>query len=252
MHGINLLRHALEQKPETVLDIGVGPGIHARAFLGTGAKVTGVDIRPDPFEAWDALNDPHFLKNYTHVHNAMELIEKKEDSEPFDLVWSCHVLEHVPNVHEFLVQIHDYLKDDGWLYIAVPVNAQDRLHIGHLSIWTPALLIYNLICAGWDCSDAKWYTSYQTIGLCVQKKIIEDMSWRTAMPAEEYDMNAYSPVPMLHEYGAWLENNWHEELPGRNVDPPMVTVGGYKTNLPPKTQLACGPNPKLREGYGHE
>ncbi len=248
MHGINLLRHALTQKPETVLDVGIGTGIHTRAFLGIGAKVTGIDIKPDPFE-WDAECNARLLPNYTHTHQAVETLEFKEEAEPFDLIWSCHVLEHLPNVQEHLIQLHDYLKDDGWLYIAVPTNSQDRLHVGHLTIWTPALLMYNLICAGWDCSDAKWYTSYQTIGLCMKKKDIQDMSWRCAMPDEAADMNQYTPVTLRHEHGAWLENNWHEELPGRNPDPPMVVTGVYGTDIPPKVQLAFGPNPKLREGY---
>lgn len=251
MHGINLLRHAIAHRAPRVLDVGVGPGTHARAFLGAGSHVTGVDIQPSPFE-WDDMCEAKMLPNYTHVHQAVELLEHEEGAEPFDLIWSCHVLEHIPNVQNHLVQLHDYLKDDGWLYIAVPTNSQDRLHVGHLTIWTPALLIYNLICAGWDCSDAKWYTSYATIGLCMQHKPIKDMSWRTAMPGEEVDMNEYTPIPLRHEHGAWVANNWHEELPGRVSDPPFATAGLYQTDIPPKVQLAFGPNPKLREGYEKE
>jgi SAM-dependent methyltransferase len=245
MYAIDLLKHAISQKPASVLDLGVGPGHHARAFMSTGSFVTGVDIQPDPMEKDKAA----FHDRYNHVNMAIEHLEKEEEAEPYDVVWSCHVLQHLSNVQSHLIQIKSFLKDDGWLYIAVPVNPQERMHVGHLSVWTPALLLYNLICAGWDCSDAKWYTSYQTIGLCLKKKLIEDMSWRVATTDEEDAMNQYAPIPLRHEYGAWLANNWHETLMGRVQDPPSVTAGVYQTNLPPIVQLAYGPNPKLREGY---
>jgi len=239
MHGINLLKYALTKDPERVLDLGVGGGTHAKALIGIGASVTGVDVR-------DA---PHEHERYTHIQSPIETLEREDDAELFDMVWCCHTLEHMPNVQFALRQMFDFLKDDGWLFLGVPSCPQDRLHIGHLTLWTPALLVYNLICAGWDCSDAQWYTCNQTIGLCVQKKAIEDMSWRTGLPNEVNDVNKYSPIRMLHEYGTWWDNNWPVETRGRVIDPPMVTAGVQESNLPPKVQLAFGPNPKLRVGY---
>ena len=240
MHGLELLKHALKKEPELVLDMGVGRGGHAKAFIANGAKVVGVDVKLSP----------HEHKDYTHIQSAIERLEPQEDAEPFDIIWCCHTLEHLPNVQMFLRQIVPLLKDDGWLYIAVPSSSQDRIHIGHLTLWTPALLVYNLICAGWDCSDAEWYTRDQTIGLCMQKNLIEDMTWRTGTPAEEGFVNEYTPIPMRHESGAWWENNWPVKTMGRVIDPPLVTVGLTKSNLPPEVQLAFGPNPNLRKPPG--
>jgi 2-polyprenyl-3-methyl-5-hydroxy-6-metoxy-1,4-benzoquinol methylase len=238
MSRIELLQHALLQAPETVLDLGVGDGSHAKAFIAHGATVAGVDVK-DP---------PHEHERYTHSQMPVEFLEAQEDSE-VDMVWCSHLLQYLPNVQAFLVQIETFLKDDGWLYIAVPSASQDRFRIGNLTLWTPALLVYNLICAGWDCKDAQWYTSYDTIGLCVKKKRIEDMTWRTGTEEELVSLNEYAPVTFKQEHGAWWANNWPTETPGRAIDPPLVTAGVTKTNLQPHTQLAFGPNPELRIGY---
>lgn len=240
MSRIDLLRHALSQAPETVLDLGVGDGAHAKAFIAQGATVTGVDVK-------DA---PHEHAHYTHSQTPVEFLTPADDAESYDMVWSSHLLQLLPNVQAFLVQMEAFLKEDGWLYLAVPCNTQERFHTGHLTLWTPALLVYNLICAGWDCSDALWYTSYDTIGLCVRKKRIEDMSWRTGTTEELVHLNEYSPLTMKHEHGAWWANNWPTEVPGRAADPPLVTIGAEKTNIPPQVQLAYGPNPTLRKDKG--
>ncbi len=39
MHGMNLLNHALKQKAKRVFDVGVGTGVHAKAFISGGSEV---------------------------------------------------------------------------------------------------------------------------------------------------------------------------------------------------------------------
>ena len=234
-----LLDHAIAQCPKMVLDIGVGSGWASRAFIATGSVAVGMDVQEAPLEH----------ERYVHIQSAFEVAEPQEDTK-FDMVWCTDVLHSVPNVQAFLVKIADLLEDDGWLCLSVHPYSQDRLHLGNLTLWTPAHLVYNLICAGYDCKDALWYTEYNTIGLCVQKKRIEDMSWRTGDEREEAVLNQYSPVPMRQDCGAWWANNWPQETSGRVNDPPMVTIGEVKTNLPPRNELAYGPNPALRKQHG--
>ena len=237
MRAVRLLEHALTKEPQNVLDVGVGKGKHSFSFLAHGCRVTGVDVQEAPLE--------HPL--YTHMDKPFELADFGD--QKFDLIWCSHTLEHIPNVQMFLIKLRSLLTDDGWLYIAVPPDSQNRLHVGHLTLWTPAHLMYNLVCAGWDCKEALWYSEYLTIGLSIQAKPEMDMSWRTGMPSEVFDLNQYMPVPIRHESGAWWGDNWPDKTGDIAMDPPGVTVGIRQTNIPPQTQLAFGPNPKLREGY---
>jgi 2-polyprenyl-3-methyl-5-hydroxy-6-metoxy-1,4-benzoquinol methylase len=147
MRATRLLEYAISQKPETVLDIAVGPGRHAQCFIANGAKVTGVDIKNPTFEH----------ENYEHIKAPYEELDL--GGRQYDMIWCCHTLEHIPNVQHFLLHLASWIKEGGWLAISVPPQA-DRLHVGHMSLWTPAHLVYNLICAGWDCREAVWYTEY--------------------------------------------------------------------------------------------
>lgn len=240
MRARHLLEQAISLKPETVLDIGVGKGDHATAFISTGSTlVVGVDVMDSP------IDHP----SYKHYQNSYEELELEEGQE-FDLVWTSHTLEHIPNAQHFLSHLYKWLKPDSWLCIAVPTDLQQRLHIGHLSLWTPAHLAYNLVCAGWDCKEAIWYTDYLTIGFMVQKKEVIDLSWRTSLPNEINKLQEFMPIPIRHNDGAWWGNNWPKEIESQRVsDPPLVTIGVERTNLPPKVQLTYGPNPNLRKGY---
>lgn len=237
MRGVRLLEYALTLEPESVLDLAVGPGAHASAFLGMGVAVTGVDTTPGK------IRHPQY-EHYQTPYEELEL------DNQFDMVWSCHTLEHIPNAQHFLMSLRKWTKDDGYLAIVVPPSRQNRLHIGHLSLWTPAHLVYNLIKAGWDCKKALWYTEYLSIGLIVQKTKDIDFSEETGMPSEIEWLNRYTPITINHESAAWWENNWHESIENhRAADPPGVTIGYNITNLPPLTELSYGPNPNLREKY---
>lgn len=240
MRANNLLNEALKVGAEKVLDVGVGKGDHAIAFIGQKSRVTGIDPRPP---------HPHLDEHvyYTHVEGPYETAEFEEQ---FDLIWCSHTLEHIPNVQHFLVKLQSWLKPGGWLFIGVPSDRQRRLHVGHLTLWTPAHLAYNLVCAGWNCKDAIWYTDYLTIGMVVQNTGVIDLSWRTSLPGEVSQLNQYMPKYIRHNDGAWWGDNWPDVIESnRAYDPPLVTIGAEKTNLPPATQLAYGPNPELRRGY---
>ena len=251
MRAVRLLEHALTKKPETVLDVGVGPGWHAMPFLAQGSSVTGIDVSLPHHAVMDH-------ENYTHIQTLYEQANALEDAEgnkfgdrKYDMIWCNHVLEHIPNSQHFLMWLRGHLKPGGWLFLAVPSSRQNRLHIGHCSLWTPAHLVYNLIIAGWDCKDANWYTEYLSIAICLQRVDDIDMSGRTALPSEHDWLNKYSPIKIYHEDGAWWGNRWHEEgLEPRAPDPPFVTVGyDGRGSLPPEMQLHYGPNPELRKGY---
>ena len=102
------------------------------------------------------------------------------EGKQFDAVWCAHVLEHQENVGAFLRKIHSVTKEGGLVAITVPPMKHNIVG-GHLTLWNIGLLYYNIILAGFDCSNAfhKQYNYDQSIIL--NKKTIKNM------PALNYD-----------------------------------------------------------------
>lgn len=151
----------------SVLDIGSGTGKHANEFEKNGKSVTRFDFgKSRAFTPSSSVVIGDFV---THK------FETK-----FDLVWASHVLEHTPHTHEFLLQIMNVVKDGGFVAITVP-PAKPQLVGGHVTLWTPALLIYRLVLAGFDCSDAEIYIYGYNISVLVRAKRtdikLDELGW---------------------------------------------------------------------------
>lgn len=89
----------------------------------------------------------------------------------YDAVWCAHVLEHQLNPNIFLKKIHSLVKEGGFLCIIVPPR-KPIIVGGHVSIWNAGLLMYHLIHAGFDCSNAIVYQYDYNIGIILKKNII--------------------------------------------------------------------------------
>lgn len=92
-----------------VLDIGCGTG----DFLFQCKKKMNCEVRGvEPNEQARALSQK----------KGIATIDKLEDigNEMFDVVTMWHVLEHIPNLEELILQLKKILKPDGFLIIAVP------------------------------------------------------------------------------------------------------------------------------------
>jgi len=92
--------------------------------------------------------------------------------EGFDCIWASHVLEHQPNPNLFLQKVFSDLKDGGILAVTVP-PMKPQIVGGHLTLWNAGLLIYNLIIAGFDCSEAKIIKHGYNISVIVEKRKAE-------------------------------------------------------------------------------
>jgi SAM-dependent methyltransferase len=162
-------------KYDTVLDIGAGEGQHAKIFAEQNKKVTILDIGNSVYWAErhkDIYNNPNIkiiMGNYINYNF----------SQQFDLIWCCHVLEHQRNIGKFLEKINRELKDDGILAITVPPmhdmngNSPDhRMLGGHVSCWNAGLLLYHLVLAGFDCSNAQIKEYDWNISVILRKKQI--------------------------------------------------------------------------------
>ena len=155
MFGDQALKYVLSQCTfDTVLDIGCGMGAHTKCFQEAGKTVTTVDS--------NIVYKPDILGDF----NTADI------KEQYDLVWCCHVLEHQQNVGSFLKKIFSVLKDGGVLAITVP-PMKPQIVGGHLTVWNAGLLAYNLILAGFDCSEAAVSTYGYNVSLVVKKKKAE-------------------------------------------------------------------------------
>ncbi len=128
---------------ETVLDVGSGAGLHAACFAEFGKQVVGIDT-----------GDSVYFRARRHDYDVIRgNFLQLELERQFDCVWASHVLEHAPDVGQFLRRIIDATKPDGVIAITVP-PLKPNIVGGHLNLWNPGLLLYNLIHAGLDCRHA--------------------------------------------------------------------------------------------------
>lgn len=134
MLGDQALDRLLEHKFDTVLDIGSGGGQAAERLRAAGKRVTTLDR--DPAAGAD------FALDYMEFGGS------------FDAVWCCHVLEHQRNPGAFLDKLAWDLGPGGALALTVP-PLKTALVGGHVSLWTPGLLLYHLVLAGFDCRAAR-------------------------------------------------------------------------------------------------
>lgn len=138
----------IAENPKTVLDVGSGFGSHASIMREAGIEVQEIDIS----RGLDYL--------------------KYGFSPQVDGIWCCHVLEHQRNPGLFLDKIKRDLKPGGLLAITVP-PAKHNLVGGHVTLWNEGVLLYQLILAGFDCSEAKVGVYGYNISVLVRNKDIE-------------------------------------------------------------------------------
>lgn len=188
---------------KTVLDIGSGDGKHANIMEKEGLKVTTVSYTApelDDFAEPLPIYPPaDYVGDFTEM-----LIATPEGG--FDAIWASHVLEHQLDVGVFLRKCHQLLKDGGILVITVP-PAKDAIVGGHMTVWNTGLLIYNLIMAGFDCSQARVSSCYTSesgtkpynLSVIVRKQAIK-------LPELERDfgdiskLQQFFPVPISHGF----------------------------------------------------
>lgn len=135
-----LLRIMKEGSFPRVLDIGCGDGNEAALFGFLGADVTTINTDRSPDTQVTFFGD---YLNFDAPHK-------------YDLIWCSHVLEHVRNPGAFLDKVFADLKIGGTLAISVPYNdfgsENHGFILGHHNRYNISLLIYQLVCAGFDCS----------------------------------------------------------------------------------------------------
>lgn len=182
MLGDLALAASLNLPVRTVLDVGSGPGLHAEVFKEAKKAVVTLDL-----------------------HNADINGDFLDCSIPYvDLIWCCHVLEHQPNPGLFLQKI---LHNCEWAAITVP-TAKDLIVGGHLTIWNAGLLLYNMILAGFDCSEAKVKTYGYNISVITQTKKRPHVDLKMDY-GDIKALSKYFPFDAVHGFDGRIEElNW--------------------------------------------
>lgn len=131
-----------------MLDIGAGTGDFLVRAKDTGWKTIGIE----PSEKAKAIARK---KGVTFAED----LSKIQDHS-IDVITMWHVLEHVPNINEYIIELNRILKPTGVLFIAVPnFNSYDANYYG--KYW-----------AAYDVPRHLWHFSKFSI-----KKIFEDQKF---------------------------------------------------------------------------
>lgn len=158
----------------SVLDIGCGTGVHSTIMKDAGKDVTSLDAG-------------HY---FDFKPDVIGMFETVEFDKKFDAIWCSHVLEHVMDVHSFLVKINETLEDDGVLAITVPPLKHDLVS-GHCNLFNTGTLIYQLVIAGFDYSEAaaKVYCYNLSVIVRKSKKIgVGNWSFPTVAPYFPFEL----------------------------------------------------------------
>ena len=149
--------------PATVLDIGGGNMLAADYFNGKGSSVDVCDFPSSPYLSFrDNSADSPARTFYAGDFNSIQIEER------YDLVWASHVLEHQENVGSFLKKVVAVCSEDGYIALAVPPR-KPFIVSGHINLFNPGLLVYRVILAGVDCSNAKIFQYDNNICLLVKR-----------------------------------------------------------------------------------
>ena len=157
------LEHVLRLKPGSVMDVGSGGGLHARAFKDSGSKVTCIDLGTSVYAERSQQDDIEVV--HANFNNY-------DSDRRFDLVWASHVLEHQRNPGAFIERLIHFCAPGGSVCITVP-DPHRRLWGGHVSLWTPGLLAYNVVLCGVDISSAEFVRGSNEFSLVFQPLPVE-------------------------------------------------------------------------------
>lgn len=146
-----------------LLEVGIGNGVAARAFLDAGYEVVGTGFDIDDYVA-EPL--PEALELHADV-DATDL--SLFDTASFDAVWCAHVLEHVLDTGRALAEIRRVLKPAGHFFVSVPPFKHEVVG-GHVHPgWNVGILMYVLAVCGFDLRDGSFIHHGYNIFAAVQK-----------------------------------------------------------------------------------
>ncbi|MCD6542909.1 MAG: class I SAM-dependent methyltransferase, partial [Flavobacteriaceae bacterium] len=124
---LNLI-NSFQTEGKNILDIGCGTGDFISFCQQNEWNITGVEPNVQARNlAFKKLNaDTNQSKLFTSVESLL-----KDNNKKYDVITMWHVLEHIPNLEEYISYLKQLLKPNGTLVIAVPnYKSYDAKHYG--------------------------------------------------------------------------------------------------------------------------
>jgi len=190
---------SLNTENKTILDIGCGTGDFLEACKNNDWKITGAE----PNEGARNLT---IKKTEIGIHtNIEEILEN--NSNKFDVITMWHVLEHVPNLQEYISSLKNLLRPNGVLIIAVPnYKSYDAVYYG--KFW-----------AAYDVPRHLWHFSQKSINLLFK----------------DFGLELVKTLPM--KFDAYYVSLLSEKYKSGKSNPFKAFYRGFLSNLKAKQNM---------------
>jgi len=164
---------------KTILDIGCGTGDFLATCQKSGFLVTGIEPNQKAKKLTSSKVNSEIYTDISEI-----------TSQKFDCITMWHVLEHVPNLEEYISNLKQLLKPNGTLIIAVPnYKSFDANYYG--KFW-----------AAYDVPRHLWHFSQKSISVLFRKenmKVIKTIpmlfdSFYVSLLSEKYKSGKSNPL----------------------------------------------------------
>lgn len=165
------LINSLNSEEKTILDIGTGTGDFLLICKKNGWRVTGIEPNKKARELAEKKLDANLFIQTSSLSN-----------KKYDIITLWHVLEHVPNLNEYISNLKKLLKSNGTLLIAVPnYKSFDALY--YKEFWAA----YDVPRHLWHFSKKAIIKLFQTENMKVEKIIpMKFDSYYVSLLSEKY------------------------------------------------------------------